>query len=1116
MKLGKKTAAAAVALCLLLSGGVRVYGKDGEGPDFEEVKRATASEFSETSPISVKEVASRSDLACFAAAQNGEDIWDGWTGDFDFLNRGSADGSASSPFEIRTIAELKALSFLASRGMVLEEADGKGATGDYKGCHFSLKADLDLDGLNWNPIGTGESQEESCGFSGVFDGNGHRISGFRLQKDLPIQGLFGLVTDGRIEDLTAEPEGTVTGQDRVGIIAGKLVNAVIHDCRGEGEIQGGACVGGIAGEAENSILEDCRADVVLNSEEADSLIGGIAGRAENSVIVDGEVSTGDNHTSRIRGKGTVGGIAGVQRNTRIYNVRVTGTIGGAGTRVTGGVTGLFEGGFLKVARFEGSMGNSGLGGQGRKGTFIGSREQGDYFRYGDQVAYLFADSEEKIAANICGSEIPGDNLYQFEDHIGYFHRGDLYFTLVQEGRTREMTEQYFYEELEEGILQVMDRDNGGAFPGELGYTINHFAASDVGRPVRGYLVTIPRIDAAGTAVHEDVAVLEARAAGAYGKKIDQSRRGAVAAGKTVTVYTSPKNTETEKYQLNGVPVYIKGGKKLEMSGGTSGEYVFTMPAEDTEISAVYTKVAASVKTEPASCPISVVQERTGERKDPVKTTRIYNPEGKLIATYINGELEQGTKVQPVYINAVVEEHNDVSDPAVKWSVDDPELIRLLKNDDEDSQGYTRKSAAIEINLDAGFFQNILSRLEREQAESGYSSPIPDVVYGYGGQGGGVAVLTAATRPSASYEGKVRKANCDILVTFQIRDRTEVAVEQASLDREFLEFTVTRKLTGSRSRQNEKIEVTAPQILTAEFRPDFFSVREISWSCSDGSMVGVKSENSRSALVSAVTDSKWIRDIVEADDAIREQDRTARLCGSGERTCTVSVTVEDRLGNRKTAVCTVKVRFVTEDRTGGSSGSGSSSGGSGGSGSGGSSASGSSSGGSTGPGVSGNTSSSGPGVSGISGENQGGGLTGTWIQDESGTWFFMADGGICRQEWAYIKNPYAGEGQPPADWFSFDGEGKMRTGWYKDTAGGLFYLSPVSDGTMGRMVTGWNWIGEYCYYFNPVSDGTRGRLLVSAKTPDGFTVDGQGRWTENGIPQTADEKTDGETGRQMRG
>ena len=276
---------------------------------------------------------------------------------------------------------------------------------------------------------------------------------------------------------------------------------------------------------------------------------------------------------------------------------------------------------------------------------------------------------------------------------------------------------------------------------------------------------------------------------------------------------------------------------------------------------------------------------------------------------------------------------------------------------------------------------------------------------------------------------------------------------------------------------------------------------------------VRAENDSSALVTAVADRKWIRDIMEADDAARAAGSAERLKGAGEKAGTVTVTAEDRLGNRQTAVCAVKVRFVTDDRTGtgsGGSGGSGSSGGSGGSsgssgGSGGPSGSSASGAGSASPGP-GNTSVPGPGS--VSGENGQAGtgtvpaVEGTWILKEDGRWMFESGGKILRDEWAYIVNPYAGDGR--ADWFSFDSQGYMRTGWYQEPDGSWFYLSPVSDGSMGRMVTGWNWIDGACYYFHPVSDGFMGRLWVSEVTPDGYQVDSLGRWVSSGRVMTGTE------------
>lgn len=44
---------------------------------------------------------------------------------------------------------------------------------------------------------------------------------------------------------------------------------------------------------------------------------------------------------------------------------------------------------------------------------------------------------------------------------------------------------------------------------------------------------------------------------------------------------------------------------------------------------------------------------------------------------------------------------------------------------------------------------------------------------------------------------------------------------------------------------------------------------------------------------------------------------------------------------------------------------------------------------------------------------------------------------------------------------------------------------------------WMWIDGYCYYF---TDQNHRNKLTSTTTPDGYTVDDQGRWTVNGVAQ----------------
>ena len=455
--------------------------------------------------------------------------------------------------------------------------------------------------------------------------------------------------------------------------------------------------------------------------------------------------------------------------------------------------------------------------------------------------------------------------------------------------------------------------------GDGQYRVDHFAPNSVGRPVRGYLVIVNQIDTIANGQNfYDIATLTAKGASQYAKTLDKEHRGAVAAGAVVNVSTAPNNTDTEKFQMEGTPYYINadGAKKDTTYSDASHCYTFKMPEEDVVIDAIYKKVAVSIQVQPDTYNFSVTQTRTGNRKYPTKITEVKNKEGKLIARYINGSLDQGMEVQPVMIQAVIDANNDVYDNRVKWSIDDADLIILAQNDDEGSDGYTAKSASITLNLNSRFFEDIITDLEGKQAEENYQYKIPNTIYGAGHQNGGIAILTAATRPSTSFEGKPCTANCKINVTFQILDNTLVAAEEAVLDKMTLDYTVTRRLTGDRLSPQETITVTAPQSLTATFVPNYFSREEVTWESSDPAIVEVSQDDTayREASVSVYKDAKWIRDIIATDNGITANDRYASVSGYGERQAVISVEGKDKLGNRAKANCQVTIRFITEDQT----------------------------------------------------------------------------------------------------------------------------------------------------------------------------------------------------------
>jgi uncharacterized protein YjdB len=855
------------------------------------------------------------------------DIWDSWSGktSFEFLSGSQGEGTEEKPYLIKNREQLMGLSELTAMGMMVPEAEGAKYAGDYSGCHFALGANIDLQGVDWIPIGFYQDSSEKAGevshaFNGSFDGNGKIIKNLKLTSFAGYNnvGLFGSVSNANLHDLTIIPDSSsIKGNDRTGVVAGYAENSEIRNVTVKNaDISSTGISGGIAGEISGTVIENAVCEKVMIDAKGGSEViyaGGITGVASNSSIIDCEVSTGTGTTARIQGTGYIGGIVGYQNASNVFNTYVSGTIGGYHSDAIGGITGKYAAGKIKVARFVGTIGNSQLGSMAREGTFIGTRQgAATNFNYIEDVAFLFADTESKINANVCGSEIIDDNDYTYAAHIGYWHTGDLYYTLVQGGVQKAISDQYFYEELEKGILTVLDEESGD-------YTIDHFAPDSLGRPVRGYLLNVNQIDTiANGQNYYDIATLEVRGSSQYSKPMDKENRGAIAAGTAVTVTTAPNNTDTEKFQIEGSPFYVnsKGIKKSSTYSDSSHAYTFTMPEDNITLSALYKKVAVSVKVDPESYTFAVIQTRTGNRKNPVKTTEIKNKEGKLIARYINGVLEQGTEVQPVNIKAVIDANNDVADSRVKWSIDDPQLITLAKNNDEETDGYTSQSASLSVNLSSSFFQTIITDAEKKQADENYQYKIPNTIYGAGHQNGGVAVLTAQTRPSTSFEGKPCTANSRINVTFQVIDNTLVATEGAVLDKQTLTYTVKRTLTGDRKEPNESITVTAPQSLTATFTPDFFSKDEVVWSSSDPAVVQVTQDNEayREASVSALKDAVWIRNIMATDNGIKSNDPYAKVSGSGSRDVAITVDGKDKLGNKASAVCQVSINFVTDDQT----------------------------------------------------------------------------------------------------------------------------------------------------------------------------------------------------------
>jgi len=875
------------------------------------------------------------DIFMVRASSTG-DLWTNWIGNTTW----SGDGTESHPYEIDDIADLCGLTEMVAAG------------NSFEGEYFRLTQDIDLGSLDksWNPIGWYQNKTELGGavshkFKGNFDGDDCTISGIKVKSTtntLNNIGLFGSIDGGSIKNLTVSAEG-ITGGDNVGVLAGSISgDTIVYNVKIEDSyLSATGDAGGIAGEvtgAKNAksgtvTIEDCEADGI-KIQSSGGYIGGIVGNAQNCNLVDISVRTYDGSADRIQGQGYVGGIVGRQNATNIYNSYVSGTIGGNGSTAIGGIVGKYQSGNLIVARFEGTIGNSNNGTASREGTFIGTRDASNSFTYGtgknDNFAYLFTTSAS-MAKKVVGSGIDNDNSFTLAANVGYWESNERKYHLVAGSVDKEISDLFFFEALEAGIKHIVVMKLGNTFSKDeywdgCDFKINHFAPNSYGAPIRGYLVSIPRIDTrnANGSYDSDVATLTAigKTSNSYYKTIDKDNPSAVAVGDVIEVGTSANNKNGNRYQMVydamqpgkvKPPTYTdEDGSTIYMNYITGGTYSFTMPEADTELNVDYIKVTTQLTMTPAETTLKVVQTRDGDRKNPTITTVVYNNEGVQIAKYI-GSISQVTPT-PITVHAEHNGEGNANDKTVKWSVDNENLITMTN---VDLTSYTDKDAYIMPNLSSSFITNLINTRVQAQVDSQYAEAIDNTIYS------DVAVVTATTNPATSVNNEAVVGNTRVNVTFQIVDNTTRRVEGLNLNYADVTYTVTRRLSGDRTNPVETITCSQPTVLAATLYPIQPFNKNVTWKDEQsGSIItltpsGNYTENCSVGIrydAEGKSNPAWIQNVINQDNEKRANDKYAKLSGTSSYKEVVTSTSEDQTHGVVSAKCNVVINFVTVDET----------------------------------------------------------------------------------------------------------------------------------------------------------------------------------------------------------
>ncbi len=137
-----------------------------------------------------------------------------------------------------------------------------------------LTADIDMTGEDWTPIG-----DTNDGYTGTFDGNGHKISKLVCERtgDKQVSGLFALLKENSVVKNLGMEDGVFTSStSTAGAVAAKSSLGKVINCWNSGKVTAHDYAGGIVGSSRGWI-ESCKNSGAIKATWGYGRSGGIAG-----------------------------------------------------------------------------------------------------------------------------------------------------------------------------------------------------------------------------------------------------------------------------------------------------------------------------------------------------------------------------------------------------------------------------------------------------------------------------------------------------------------------------------------------------------------------------------------------------------------------------------------------------------------------------------------------------------------------------------------------------------------------------------------------------------------------------------------------------------------------
>lgn len=246
---------------------------------------------------------------------------------------------------------------------------------------YAMGKDIDANATTtWNGGAGFRPLAEWDTFQGVFDGDGHVISGLYINTSDPYAALFGNVMFATIRNVGLENVNiTATGSwGSIGSLAGYTEGSDFTNCYATGQItytgMGSPSIGGLISNGDgygfHEISNSHSAVTITANNAAGGYFGGLVGNANNFVIAN-SYSTGTVNVTASNPDQwtTVGGLIGYNSYSTISNGYSTGAVtftGTGGNTFVGGLVGDNSGGIIENSYTTSPVtkngGNSSVGG----------------------------------------------------------------------------------------------------------------------------------------------------------------------------------------------------------------------------------------------------------------------------------------------------------------------------------------------------------------------------------------------------------------------------------------------------------------------------------------------------------------------------------------------------------------------------------------------------------------------------------------------------------------------------------------------------------------------------------------------------------------------------------